>query len=200
MVLNILKESIMKKRAIFVLGIMFVFSGFVIAQTKTVTNADLEKFRQKRLKAEKDLRENYAQMGFPSPEELKRRNEESQRELSELSNILREKRLERESREAKNNTYYYRQNNRNPNRTNNGFIDYGSYSTPIYSYGQYRNRRYKYNQFPNRRFRRKSDFRQQFIRSMPNYVLQNHRFNRIDTNRNIRPNRQVRRGGLRSNR
>ena len=190
----------MKKRAIFVLGIVFIFSGFVFAQTKTVTNADLEKFRQKRLKAEKNLRENYAQMGFPSPEELRRQNEVSQRELGELSNTLREKRLERESREATNNSYYYRQNNLNPNRTSNGFIDYRSYSTPRFFYINNRNRRYYPNHFPNRRFRRKPDFRQRFIRDLPDYVRQNHRFNRLNTNRNIRPTRQVRRGRIRNNR
>ena len=41
-----------------------------ISQTRTITNADLEKYKQKRLAAEKELRENYRELGFPSPEEL----------------------------------------------------------------------------------------------------------------------------------
>lgn len=72
----------------------------VSAQVKTVTNADLEKFRQERLKNEKDYRENYARLGLPSPEELQRRNEQSAKERTELSNRLRAERLEQERREA----------------------------------------------------------------------------------------------------
>ncbi len=62
------------------------------AQTKTVTNSDLEKFRQERLKAEKDYRENYAKRGLPSPEEIERINDQKRRELSELASELREER------------------------------------------------------------------------------------------------------------
>ncbi len=47
----------------------------VDAQTDAVTNRDLEKYQAERLKAEADLRENYKRLGFPSPEELKRRSD-----------------------------------------------------------------------------------------------------------------------------
>ncbi len=39
----------MKKQIVVILGLIFSVSAVVFAQTKTVTNADLEKFRQKRL-------------------------------------------------------------------------------------------------------------------------------------------------------
>jgi hypothetical protein len=64
--------------------------------SRTVTNTDLDRFKQTRLAAERDYRENYAQMGFPSPEELDRQNEQSRAEREELSAKLREERLERE--------------------------------------------------------------------------------------------------------
>lgn len=178
----------MKKRTIFVLGLVFVFSGFVIAQTKVVTNADLEKFRQKRLQAERDLRENYRELGFSSPEEMERQNEESRREMTELSNNLREKRLARENQQINN---YYPNSNTDSNYSNNGFIDYGRYYSSDYFYNGYRNRRYYRGKKRFRRFNRNRDFRQRFINRLPGFVLRNHRFNRIDTNRN---QRRVRRG------
>ncbi len=71
-----------------------------LAQTKSVTNADLDKFRQKRLQAEKDYRENYAKMGFPSPEELDRQIEKSRVEREALATRLTAERLQREQAEA----------------------------------------------------------------------------------------------------
>ena len=68
----------------------------VFGQTKTVDNFTLDKYKQQRLAAEKDLRENYAKLGFPSPEELERRRQESEDEKAELLDKLREERLERE--------------------------------------------------------------------------------------------------------
>lgn len=80
----------------FVVLIATGIGGSAFAQTRTVTNADLEKFRQERLKAEKDYRENYARLGMPSPEELRRRAEQSSKETSELAARLRADELERE--------------------------------------------------------------------------------------------------------
>jgi hypothetical protein len=91
----------MKKRLLFIFVLSFIAVGLVSAQTrrgtKTITNADLEKYRQKRLQSEREYRDNYEKLGFPSPEELQR-----QRELSRASNeqsIIRqrEERLENES-------------------------------------------------------------------------------------------------------
>jgi hypothetical protein len=75
----------MKRNLLFFVVFLSVAAGSVVGQTRTVTNADLEKFRQERLKAEKDYRENYARLGFPSPEELQRRSEQSSKETSELA-------------------------------------------------------------------------------------------------------------------
>ena len=87
----------MKKSFIPVL--IFAAVGLAVSQTKTVTNSDLEQFRQKRLEAERDYRENYEKLGFPSPEELERQNAESRRRLSELA-----RRIEAEN--ARNENYY----------------------------------------------------------------------------------------------
>ncbi|HNQ14520.1 MAG TPA: hypothetical protein PKM58_03090 [Pyrinomonadaceae bacterium] len=72
--------------------LILAISMSVAAQTKTVTNSDLEKFRQERLKAEKDYRESYAKRGLPSPEEIERINDQKRRELSELASDLRQER------------------------------------------------------------------------------------------------------------
>ena len=54
----------MKQRVLFFLCVMTALAGFAIAQGKVVTNTDLEKFKQKRVQAEKDLKEYYAKMGL----------------------------------------------------------------------------------------------------------------------------------------
>lgn len=69
-----------------------LFAVAVGAQTRTVTNADIEKFRQERLRAEEDYRRNYARRGMPSPAEIERINAEKRRELDELAARLRARR------------------------------------------------------------------------------------------------------------
>lgn len=79
--------------------LMFIFAATAVsasAQRKTITNADLEKYRQERLAAERDYRENYASRGMPSPEELEKRREESRIAAEKLSERLRGEELERE--------------------------------------------------------------------------------------------------------
>lgn len=88
------------KRNLLFFVILMAGSIPVFAQTKTVTNADLEKFRAARLKAEQDYRENYAKWGMPSPEELERRRIESAKDLSERAARARAERIERERVEA----------------------------------------------------------------------------------------------------
>ena len=90
----------MKQRLLFVFCLIFGIGGFVAAQGKLVTNADLERYKQDRLKAEREYRENYARLGLPSPEELDRRREQSRLETEQLSAKLRAERLERERLEA----------------------------------------------------------------------------------------------------
>jgi hypothetical protein len=91
----------MKKIAV-VLGVVFSLSVFGFGQVRTstarrnVTNADLAPFREKRLEAEKDYRENYERMGFPSPEELERQRDADMAARLELAEQLRQARLEKE--------------------------------------------------------------------------------------------------------
>lgn len=80
---------------------------FAPAQTKPVTNADLEKYRTQRLTAEKDLRENYAKLGFPSPEELEKQAAQDAKEREALAEKLRDARLERERIEAERQRLAY---------------------------------------------------------------------------------------------
>ncbi|CAN5767799.1 hypothetical protein BH24ACI3_BH24ACI3_04510 [soil metagenome] len=90
----------MRSNITFFIG-MLIFSAFSVdAQTRTVTNADLSKFREKRLQSEREYRENYERMGFPSPEELELQRAESRREREELAERLRLERLEREQFES----------------------------------------------------------------------------------------------------
>ena len=148
----------MKRNFLFILGAVFIFSSVVFAQTKTVTNADLEKFKQKRLRAEKELRENYREMGFPSPKELKKRNEESSRELSALSSKLRQERLVRETNRSQNGDYRYSGSDVQYSDSDEkaDFIDYQQYYGTTYYYPNYnRNRFFRNNRnLRNRRFRR----------------------------------------------
>src|SRR5256885_6053305 len=85
----------MRMRTFLLVCFVAAFVSAVAGQI-TVTNADLEQYRQERLRAQKDLRENYARLGFPSPEEMARQNAESERQLSELADKLRTARLESE--------------------------------------------------------------------------------------------------------
>lgn len=79
-----------------VVSLAFAVSG----QTRTITNTDLEKYKERRLAAERDLRENYAKMGFLSPEEQAREDERAMREREDLVSRLRTERIEREQAEA----------------------------------------------------------------------------------------------------
>lgn len=88
-------------RLIIVLFVIGAMAGTFAAQaTRKVTNTDLEKYRAKRVAAEREYRENYARLGFPSPEDLERQNEKSRLELYALADKLRAERLERERIEA----------------------------------------------------------------------------------------------------
>ncbi len=128
----------MRRQILLILCIVFGVSGAAFAQPKTVTDADLAKFKEKRVRAEKELRENYRELGFPSPEELRIQNEQSAKELSELSDKLRDERLAREA--AKNQeviildseTHYLDSNSEKAD-----FIDYQRYFGAAYYYPNY---------------------------------------------------------------
>lgn len=125
----------MKKRCLFLVFIILAAVTGAAAQAKTITNADLTKYQQERINAEAEYRENYARLGFPSPEELERRREQSRIETEQLSAKLRAERLMSERIEAEQRTNerlaaaYYRslQAEREP-----------QYSAPLYfwSYGR----------------------------------------------------------------
>ena len=140
----------MKIRLLFILVLSFVAVATTSAQKRTVTNEDLEKFRQKRLAAERDLRENYERLGFPSPEELQRQIEQSRVERENLSARLRAENLERErielerqiaENEARNNALQSQQvrNNRiYQNDDSFGYAPYGFYGFPSFGYSNRR--------------------------------------------------------------
>ena len=86
----------MKEKLLFSFCFTLAAVALVSGQARTVTNQDLEKYRDQRVKAEADLRDNYARLGFASPEERARRNAESAKASAELSARLRAERLERE--------------------------------------------------------------------------------------------------------
>ena len=90
----------MKMRFLFLVFIISATTLSAAAQAKTVTNSDLVKYKQERVAGEKELRENYAKLGFSSPDELARRNAQSAKETAELSAKLRQERLSRERIEA----------------------------------------------------------------------------------------------------
>lgn len=118
------------------------------AQTKTITNADLEKYKQQRLAAERDYRENYERLGFPSPEELARRNAESQRELSEYSARLRQERLAEEyTNSLQNQTAYSSSANEYYPQTSR--TNYFGYYPQSFGYSNYHYFRPRPNRFPN---------------------------------------------------
>lgn len=137
----------MKKKTVLFLSFILSFSAIAFAQTKTVTNADLEKFRQKRLQNEKNYRENYQRLGFPSPEGLERKRIEDEQNLIEFSRQLEAQRLQREAIqiEIENQSLQYLPS-----------PDYSNYDSGAYVYGGYLPFSYGYNNYG--RFSRRPRF------------------------------------------
>lgn len=158
----------MTGRLLFILGFALVLCGSAAAQRKNITNADLEKFRQKRLQIEKDYRENYERLGMPSPEELTKRDEQKRRENADAATRFRAERQQEEQNQAlreqaENEQRYYQPplNSYAPrygtNYGNNfGYAPYNYYPGSFYrfSYGtrfsrfRYDNNRRYFNQIP----------------------------------------------------
>lgn len=138
----------MKMRIVFVIcfGLAAVVSAS--AQGRPITNLDLAKYAEARLNAEKELRENYAQLGFASPEERARHDAADAKERAELSARLRRERIERDvaeagieelrTQQARNDAYLRAMTYSQPaQEDNSGYLDYG-YGYPGYgSYGGY---------------------------------------------------------------
>ncbi|MEP7149070.1 MAG: hypothetical protein ABI857_09330 [Acidobacteriota bacterium] len=85
----------MKKVAL-IFGLVLSMAMIGIGQVRTVTNSTLQKFQQKRLAADRDYRENYARLGFPSPEELDRQRESELAARLSIVEQLREARVANE--------------------------------------------------------------------------------------------------------
>ena len=101
-------------KILFFVCFVFGLTLTVSAQSKIVTNSDLEKYREQRVKATSDYRENFLKLGFPSPAELDRRNEQNRKDLAQLSVKLRAERIEderlktkREANEKRTAPIYY---------------------------------------------------------------------------------------------
>lgn len=79
-----------------VVGLILFANAIAFGQAKTITNFELEKYQQQRLNAEREYRENYKRLGFPSPEELDRQRDADMKARIEISEQLRQARLEKE--------------------------------------------------------------------------------------------------------
>jgi hypothetical protein len=134
----------MKIRILLIVSVLLATNS-AFAQRKTITNANLEKYKQERLKREADYRANYKKLGLPSPEELAQRDAEEQKKLDEYTAKARVQRKQTENNfqnragalrtelaatEAELN-YLRGQISRLPNRQN-----YVSLAYPIFNYVQ----------------------------------------------------------------
>lgn len=84
----------MKQKLLFFLSI-FAFSAVAYGQTRTVTNSDLEKYKERRVQAEKGLKDYYAKRGL-TEEDLAKREADENRSREELSARLRASRIAEE--------------------------------------------------------------------------------------------------------
>lgn len=131
----------------YILPIVLLFSANVSAQTRTITNTDLEKYRATRLEGERDLRENYERLGFSSPEVREARRQQYAREISELSARIElenaeKARIAREEAAAQAAAIYAQRRYEGTNiyyGYNNGS---GFYSLPYFYSGYWRVRRF----------------------------------------------------------
>lgn len=82
------------KKGVFSFALLLAFGVVALGQVPTITNLDLEKYRNQRLAAEKEYRENYRRRGQPSPEELEQKRRDDLAASMDLSSRLRAARLE----------------------------------------------------------------------------------------------------------
>lgn len=147
----------MIKQILLFAGFIFVLANVAAAQTRTVTNADLEKFRLRRVQAEQEYRQNYQRLGLPSPEELEKQREQNRRELSDLSQRLQRENFERAQRQREDELrqaqieYYragatqYYQGAYNGNAYSSGYYgSYGGYGFPGGYYNNFYNNPFGY--------------------------------------------------------
>lgn len=128
------------KKAVLFLGLLLLTAAVTSAQVPTITNSTLQKFQEQRVAADRDYRDNYARLGFPSPEELERRREIDMSDRLQLADQLRQARLEKERLELEQRELDLRAaamvvNNDEPENRYNGF--YGGYLGSFGGYGGY---------------------------------------------------------------
>jgi len=82
------------KRAGWGFFFLLAMATFAVAQVPTVDNFTLEKYQKQRVTAQRDYEQNYARLGFPSPEELDRQREADMNARLQLADQLRQARLE----------------------------------------------------------------------------------------------------------
>lgn len=102
----------MKHRFVILIFVAFATAISTSAQSRVVTNADLQIYKQKRVKADAEYRQNYAELGFSSVEEFDRNREarrlESEERLVKLRNeMIDRERLDFERRRIEETTYQY---------------------------------------------------------------------------------------------
>jgi len=90
----------MKLKGLFVFCLISGLAGVCAAQSRAVTNDDLEQYRRQRVKADRELKEDYDRLGFSSPQERDKREAESQRKIAELADRLKLRRIEQERIDA----------------------------------------------------------------------------------------------------
>jgi len=126
----------MRKKLLFCFCITLLMVTVASAQSNQIsrpmTNLDLQKYRDARIAADKELRENYEKLGFPSPEELERRRETSRLETEELAAKLRTDRIEQERLDAQREAASRRVtvNNRDVVRQSDWYLSNGYYYSP----------------------------------------------------------------------
>ena len=107
---------------------MVLGAAVIVTAQRTLTNADLERYRAERMRAEEQLRQQFAQKGL-SYDEVMRRNRESQKEMFELSAKLRAERIEAERIQAQ------REASERATWTRGRFAGMTSYEEPYWSGG-----------------------------------------------------------------
>lgn len=137
------------KGAIFVGLIVAISSVSISAQTRhTITNLDLEKYKDSRVAAEKELRENYASLGFRSPEERAKSEAADAVALTALSEKLRAERVSQEQASAASEAWaaYYR----GRAAIQNGSVVYVPQQTGLYYGYVYYGNRWHFNNIRNK--------------------------------------------------
>ena len=139
------------KKAALIFGLVLSLATVGVGQVRTITNSTLERYQEKRLAAERDYRENYARMGFPSPEELDRQRDADMAARIRLSEQLRQARLEKERLELERQNLDVQaasMENDSAETRYDGFYGgyFGGYGGS-YNYGRFGRRHGRYNIF-----------------------------------------------------